>query len=390
MRTPAIIVPARVCRRADRGWPAAAWRAAAAVTAVTAATALAWGAAPLSAAAAVRPDAIVQTFIYKGAVAQTTTVPAGVFLADVRVIGGKGGSSLGITGGDSAQISGQIVVTPGEVVTVKVAGHGETSKDSAGHGGWGATGYGGAGGTGSHGNADGGGGGGASDLEIGGAVVVIAGGGGGAGGDGLYPYHGGPGGSSGTTVDNGHDGTGLGHGAGGGGAANGVPAGGGGGNGTLYGGGGGGGGAGAVGGGGGGGGKSGGGGGGGGGAGSSRYTERLKSATIIRGNGPDGNGQVDIVWSNGTAPVCFDQIIQVPFDSPRVPGELQCTDTSLVTKFGIARLPAHGTVPAFDPESGKFIYIPDFGYSGPDSLILYAYDGVLKSAYTIVFVVARP
>jgi hypothetical protein len=356
-------------------------RAGQAALAVTAAAALAgWGAAaPVPASAAARPAALVQTFGYVGAKAQTTTVPAGAFLADVRVIGGKGGSSGKTTGGDSALVTGQIAVTPGEVVTVQVAGHGDsTSSDSGGHGGWGGTGYGGNGG-------------GASNVEIGSETVVIAGGGGGGGGTGLSSvYPGGPGGSSGTTVDPGHEGKGPGHGGGGGGASNRVPAGGGGGDGNFYGGGGGGGGAGFVGGGGGSGGKAGGGGGGGGGAGSSHYTARLKSATVVRGNGPDGNGQVSITWSNGTAPVCFDQIIQVPFDSPAARGQLECTDISLVTKFGIARLPDHGKVPAFDPENGTFTYIPDIAYRGPDSLLLYAYNGALKSAYTVIFIVANP
>jgi hypothetical protein len=245
-------------------------------------------------------------FSYIGPVAQTAIVPPGAGAVDVRVTGGRGGgtwpyedhSGAYVTGGDGAQVSGQIAVSPGEIMTLRVAGFGgdADAEFQPGKGGWGATGYGGRGGSGSHG--DGGGGGGATSIEIRGETVVIAGGGGAGGGRGFTVGvdAGGPGGSSGATVDPGHNGKGPGAGKGGGGAGHGEPAGGIGGKGSYTGGGGGGGGAGATGGSGGGGGGFGGGGGGGGGAGSSRYTSRLEAPSVVRAGLNDGNGLVFLTW----------------------------------------------------------------------------------------------
>jgi hypothetical protein len=254
-------------------------------------------------AAAVTKAPQTEQFGYVGAVAQRVVVPAGAKSAEVRVIGGKGGGTKTqlntITGGDGAQVSGQITVSPGEVLTLKVAGYGGDADENVhpGAGGWGATGNGGRGGGSS--NGDGAGGGGASGLEIGGQTVVLAGGGGGGGGRGFASRFdvGAPGGSSGTTVDPGHNGKGLGAGKGGAGAGHSGPTGGGGGNGTNQGGAGGGGGAGATGGQGGGGGGTGGGGGGGGGAGSSHYTSQLHAPSVVRGTTSDGNGLIFITWS---------------------------------------------------------------------------------------------
>jgi hypothetical protein len=300
--------------------------AAGAAIALTATTALAALAPASASAAAARPLAGPQTdtFGYAGPVAQTDIVPEGATSAAIRVIGGKGGSTPGdrgttVTGGDGAIVTGTLAVSAGQVLTLKVAGRGGDPDGTShvGAGGWGATGDGGAGGTG-YGYAAGGGG--ASGLEIGGEVLVIAGGGGGGGGYGYFPggigvgvgapkrvVDGGPGGSSGTTVDPGHNGSGGAGGKGGGGAANGVPAGGKGGDGTSLkgGGGGGGGGAGATGGGGGAGAvrsappyvDS---GGGGGGAGSSRFTSRLQSPDVKRGSTSDDNGLIQITWNNVT------------------------------------------------------------------------------------------
>jgi hypothetical protein len=258
---------------------------------------------PVSASAQAPPP-LTETFRYVGPVAQSIVVPAGVGVAEVRVVGGEGGGAhayMYITGGDGAQVSGNISVTPGQSLTLKVAGYGGTADGdrSPGAGGWGATGYGGRGGGSSSG--DGGGGGGASSIEIDGQTIVIAGGGGGAGGVGFNRVVniGGPGGSSGTTVDPGHKGGGPGAGQGGSGAGNGVPPGGGGGNGSNLGGAGGGGGAGFTGGAGGAGGGTGGGGGGGGGAGSSDFTSRLAAGSVVRGTTDDGNGLIAITWALG-------------------------------------------------------------------------------------------
>lgn len=71
--------------------------------------------------AATRPAAdVTQTFGYVGTVAQSAVVPSGANYADVRVIGGKGGTAdtfelhnPKVTGGDGAQVTGRIAVTPG-------------------------------------------------------------------------------------------------------------------------------------------------------------------------------------------------------------------------------------------------------------------------------------
>jgi hypothetical protein len=244
-----------------------------------------------------------ETFGYVGPHPQSFTVPAGVYSVEVAVIGGKGGSAevpgYSFTGGDGARVHGWIGVTAGETLTLRVGGYGGDADGNShpGDGGWGARGSGGRGGS-SSSRGDGGGGGGDSSLSVGTELTVLAGGGGGAGGAGFTAVvdRGGPGGSSGETVDPGHNGKGPGAGAGGGGAASLVSSGGGGGNGSSAGGAGGGGGAGYLGGGGGTGGRFGGGGGGGGGAGSSRHLPRLIGPSVVRGTTPDGNGLITIIW----------------------------------------------------------------------------------------------
>jgi hypothetical protein len=298
--------------RAARGAvPAAGWSRV--LVGGAAVAVAAWGALPASASAsvsaAVRPAAPrTVTFGYVGPMGQNVTVPAGVTYADVRVIGGHGGSTGGtsefVEGGDGAQVSGLLPVYPGLVLTLYVAGAGGNgSGGSPGGGGWGATGYGGSGGNGSGLYGGGGaGGGGASSIESSPHTYVLAGGGGGGAGTGFeYVFdRGGPGGSSSEFgADPGHNGKGPGAGAGGAGAATGEGRGGGGGHGSHSGGGGGGGGAGWLGGAGGGGGGSGGGGGGGGGAGSWHYSSLLRDPRVIRGGTSDGNGLIFITWITG-------------------------------------------------------------------------------------------
>jgi hypothetical protein len=223
-----------------------------------------------------------ETFGFLGPVEQPVGVPRGMHVAEVRVIGGKGGSTYSstarqpkslVTGGEGAQVSGTIAVIPGQYLTLRVGGYGgdADSNLNPGRGGWGATGNGGRGGGSS--SIDGAGGGGASSIEIDGQTIVIAGGGGGGGGLGYTTGidAGGPGGSSGATVDPGHNGKGPNAGKGGGGRGNGVPAGGGGGNGSHL-------------------------GGAGGGAGSSEVTSRLTASSVIRGSTKDGDGLISITW----------------------------------------------------------------------------------------------
>jgi hypothetical protein len=408
MRFPARMTPARARSMAGRGRRAARRRSAAgrsavgrrgAVAAGAAVALAAWGvSAPVSASASVRRPAapFTATYHYRGAVLQTVIVPAGASVAAVRVIGGKGGRARSgtsfITGGDGAQVSGRIAVTAGQVLTLAVAGYGGDADGdrSPGAGGFGGTGYGGRGGGSSV--EDGGGGGGASSIEICCVPerVVVAGGGGGAGGQGLFGGvdQGGPGGSSGATVDPGHNGKGPGAGKGGGGAANGAPAGGAGGNGSNSGGAGGGGGAGLTGGGGGGGGGLGAGGGGGGGAASSDFTPRLEASSISRGTTSDGNGLIEITWNSAGALACSGETVHVPLDSPGVPVRLHCADASRPMIFWVDAFPDHGHLVHWDLSTGAFTYIPDPGYAGTDSMVFQALteDGA-SLPYTVTFAI---
>lgn len=127
--------------------------------------ALAW--APASA------GAVTQTFSYTGA-QQTLMVPAGVSSVHVVAVGGRGGT---VTGGFGAVVSGDLPVTPGEILFVEVGGNGLNGGVSS------AGGFNGGGDGGPHG---GGSGGGASDLRTGSAsqggslssrLIVAAGGG---------------------------------------------------------------------------------------------------------------------------------------------------------------------------------------------------------------------
>jgi hypothetical protein len=337
-------------------------------------------------------SSVTDTFEYRGPVAQSVEVPAGAKTADVRIVGGKGGGvsqadDSYITGGDGAQVTGRLVVSPGVIVTLRVGQRGGdgTKNTSPGEGGWGATGNGGRGGS-AHGyrdNRDGGGGGGSSSLELPdcvgcrGSLTVLAGGGGGSGGSGFARYFngGGPGGSSGTTVDPGHDGKGPGAGKGGGGGNRSIPHGEAGGNASNWGGGGGGGGAGQAGGSAGGGGGTGGGGGGGGGAGSSSTPAQLLSPSVVRGGTSDGNGLIAITWNDLSAPVCPDQTHQVPLNSAGVPVQLRCAENSRPTSFRIVASPDHGLLEHGDLTKGTFTCVPASGYSGPDSVIFQALTG---------------
>jgi hypothetical protein len=291
----------------------------------------AWGAGlPASAAtsAPARPGTLeTLEFGYVGPHPQEVTVPAGVHFAELRVIGGHGGGTGGsaefVEGGDGAQVSGRLPVSPGQLLTLMVAGRGENAEDGVpGAGGWGATGHGGRGGnlTSLYGGRGGGGGGASSIGTLPHTYVVAAGGGGGGGTGFAYGFdRGGPGGSSGEAPDPGHNGRGPGAGQGGRGAGNGVSAGGTGGDGSHSGGAGGGGGAGIIGGAGGSGASFGGGGGGGGGAGLSDYSTLLRDPRVIRGGSSDGNGRIFITWetssTSGVGGPAGQDVTLVPFES---------------------------------------------------------------------------
>ncbi|HET7485217.1 MAG TPA: hypothetical protein VFJ64_07545 [Solirubrobacterales bacterium] len=129
--------------------------------------ALAWAATPAQATTA--------TFAFTGG-EQTFVVPAGVTSVHVVAIGGSGGASeVSVPGGAAAQVTGDVVVTPGQTLYVEVGGRGQTGAEG------GAGGFNG-------GAAGGGGGGGASDVRTSPAssglspdhrLIVAAGGGGG-------------------------------------------------------------------------------------------------------------------------------------------------------------------------------------------------------------------
>jgi len=274
-----------------------------------AALALSFAAVPAASAA----NGGSQTFTYTGA-SQSFSVPPGVTQIAVTGVGAPGGSGSGASGGGApaagavgGTATADLPVTPGEALTVNVAGHGANA-DSVGDGGRGGSG----GGT---GGISGGGGGGASDSNGGGAgggattlydasgkLLLVAGGGGGGGGAGaVNGYNGGAGGPGGSQPGGGTGGSGLDAGSGGSPQAGASAERGGQGASGSAGGAGGGGGAGYIDGGGGSGGASGGGGGGGGAAGSS-YVEPSAIGTPSFGTAGSSlaNGEVIISWSAPT------------------------------------------------------------------------------------------
>ena len=141
--------------------------------AVAAAGVVALAAAPLLAVAdPVGAAPVSQTFSSPGAAAYT--VPTGVCYVTVSATGGGGGTGRsGGAGGVGATVSGRVLVPPGAVLSIVVAGRGvDATNDQSGAGGIGGGGGGGAqqqqplGG--------GGGGGGASAVSTGATALVVA------------------------------------------------------------------------------------------------------------------------------------------------------------------------------------------------------------------------
>lgn len=121
-------------------------------------------------------QATTQTFNFTGA-EQTFTVPDGVFHLKVELVGGTGGAAGAVSGGEAADVTTGLSVSPGETVYIEVGGRGESELE------------GGVGGFNGGGNGAGGGGG-ASDIRTAprsmplatkDTRLVVAGGGGGAG-----------------------------------------------------------------------------------------------------------------------------------------------------------------------------------------------------------------
>jgi hypothetical protein len=142
---------------------------------------------------------------------QTYTVPPGVTKLEVVAIGGGGGDTPGAAqGGDAAEVTGILNVTPGQTLYVEVGGNGNDADIGAGAGGF-------------NGGGDGGGGSGgggasdirtlplASELEPTDSRLIVAAGGGGAGGTGGdNPGNGGDAGAAGEISEGGWEGGGAG------------------------------------------------------------------------------------------------------------------------------------------------------------------------------------
>jgi hypothetical protein len=163
------------------------------------------------------------TLGYTGQETQVT-VPNGVDGVQITATGGAGGNgdsgtAMGGHGGSGAQVTGQLAVKPGLVLTIAVGQQGRTGGGSGkGAGGWGDASGGGSGG----GHSFAGGGGGATTITLRGQTVLVAAGGGGGGDDGI-PC---PGGDGGTADSPPHDGkAGDCHGSGAGGLAASMPTG---------------------------------------------------------------------------------------------------------------------------------------------------------------------
>lgn len=178
-----------------------------------------------------------QQFAYTST-AQQFTVPAGVTQLHIEAWGGSGGAGAGASGeysapgGLGADVSMELPVTPGQVLTMEVGGQGGNANGTtAGAGGGDGQGDapGGPGGNvnGYSGQATAGGGGGGATVitDPVNGLDVFAGGGGGGGGAGGFPgYNGGVGGDAGSSTNDqcdpvrgpGQDGNGLGGGQGGG------------------------------------------------------------------------------------------------------------------------------------------------------------------------------
>jgi glycine rich protein len=176
--------------------------------------------APIAAACTLAPTAFAiapttTSFGYTGA-EQSYTVPAGVTSVRVSATGAPGGAGApgptrpGVVGGLGARVTGDLAVTPGEILYVEVGGPGtDGSASGGGLGGWNGGGLGGRsfGGDGSFG----GGGGGASDVRFcsinatdclvvqssEASRLLVAGGGGGGGANQVNDDPGGTGGDAG-------------------------------------------------------------------------------------------------------------------------------------------------------------------------------------------------
>lgn len=162
-------------------------------------------------------ETLLQAFYYRGA-EETYTVPSGVSRIKMYAVGGAGGGGVynaGYKSGAGGYSVGEMSVTPGQVLRIRVGGGGGGGKQSApasgGVGGWPGGGHGAFGDT-----WCGGGGGYSGVFDSAGAPLLLAGGGGGSSGwaapggngGGLQGGDGGGGAKGGTQSAGGSGGTG--------------------------------------------------------------------------------------------------------------------------------------------------------------------------------------
>ena len=126
---------------------------------------------------------VTVNFNYTGS-PESWTVPACVTNITVSIRGASGGGSAG---GLGATITGNILVNPGDIVTIQVGGTGTGTAATFGGGGAGQN---------SNVLSDSYAGGGASSISVNGSLIIIAGGGGGTGGGDVYS----PGGNGGCPI----------------------------------------------------------------------------------------------------------------------------------------------------------------------------------------------
>jgi len=296
---------------------------------------------------------------------QTATIPDGALGAYFLINGGGGGQGYNgegkpSSGGAAASVTGTLLLSPDDVLTIDVGSQGASNSTPASNPApaWGGDAPGGT----SYGSDTtvGGGGGGASSVQLNGEYQFVAGGGGGGGGSGTLGGidAGGAGGVAGGngTGTNGKDGSGPGHGhggtfggestmAGGAGAPEHHDAGPGGGGGGGW-----------KGGNGGTGGGTGGGGGGGGGAGSSYLGSAVLQGGTITNASESADGEVVINWI--FSPVCLEAGDQVVSATEPTQFALPCSFQG-VPGAGITFGPAeHGALSVVDAADGTVEYTP--------------------------------
>ncbi len=155
-------------------------------------------------------SASTTAFDYAGSTANFT-VPAGVTSLHLKLWAAGGGGNRSTKGGSGVFMTGDLDVTPGELLTIIVGGGGAIHSIAGGTTVGGVGGFGGGGSGGNGASKGGSGGGGASSILRGNTILAVAAAGGGAGGSDTADL--GNGGSGGAS--SGYSGTGLGPGTGG-------------------------------------------------------------------------------------------------------------------------------------------------------------------------------